>query len=195
VAVSSRTLALGTAGIVAGIIAVVTIRALRDGAASEPPAAASAYKPAPPPSQPPAPLGSVPKASAEPSAATVSSSFARVDLDGGTQSYDLEEHVGGQTFGPKVRPIDREIFDFIAKGQAKPGMSDDVFPKKPYRVKTLRIGQNGLVVKVWVDLNRNGKWDERWDLTADQVDRHIDTDDGENYDTDLRLRNGHWLPY
>lgn len=203
-AASSRTLALGTAGILAGLVAIVTIRALRDGSATEPPAAASTFKPAAPSSSP-SPAASTPAASAAMSAAPSSSppdpSTSRGippafgAWDGGKQVYDLEEHAGGQKSGPGIRPIDREIFDYIASGRAKPGMNDDIFPKQPYRVKVFRIVANGPVTHVWIDMNRNGKWDERWDLKADQVDRHIADADDENYDTDARLRNGRWLPY
>jgi hypothetical protein len=202
VAVSSRTLALGTAGIIAGLIAIVTVRAVSDGAAAEPSAAASAstFHPALPSNSAIAPTPSANTAAPSSASARPIDAGPRAAADGGgasKQAYDgdLQEHEGGSKLGPKVRPMDLEIFDYIANvNKSKRGMIDDIFPKKPYRVKVLLV-EDGFVEGVWIDLNRNGKFDEQWDLAPDEVNRHLSTKDDGRYLVDFRLRNGHWLPY
>ena len=115
--------------------------------------------------------------------------------DGG-QIYSLKSDPRLQ--GIQIRQMDREIFAAIASGQLDQSHLEDVFPSQPYRVKMIGSIPAHWISIVLVDSNRDGKWDERWDMKHDDVDRIVfrtpRTNDigGDPDDARFALRNGHW---
>ncbi len=115
--------------------------------------------------------------------------------DGG-QIYNLKTDPRLQ--GVQLRQMDREIFAAIASGQLNQSHMDDVFPSQPYRVKLVGSIPEHWIGVVLIDLTRDGKWDERWDMKHDDVDRlvfrHPSADNfaGEPSDAKFSLRSGHW---
>jgi hypothetical protein len=112
--------------------------------------------------------------------------------DAGIQQFDTSFHPGD---GPLVRGLDKVIFAYIGERKVtKNGWNRDVFPKESYRADMFRDASSGLVTKVQLDTNRNGKWDEIWVLTADDVTRKYSIDDDENYHEFTYLKMGRWAP-
>jgi hypothetical protein len=98
-----------------------------------------------------------------------------------------------QKIGMPLRPMDLDIFAMIEKGDvANP---QDAFPSQPYRVSIMRDHLSGYVVLVTIDLDRNGRIDERWKLTPDAVERHTSPGPNGTFTDDFALRGGKWLPH
>lgn len=140
------------------------------------------------------PVGSSPAGSAS---ATIYDPNA---ADGGGQVYNLKADTRLKGF--PLRQMDREIFAAISSGQLDQSHLQDVFPGQPYRVRMIG-SMSGPVATHWVsvvlvDTNRDGKWDERWDLKRDEVDRTIfrkpreEQVAADDADAKFALRQGTW---
>ncbi len=115
--------------------------------------------------------------------------------DGG-QIYNLK--TDPRLRGIPLRQMDREIFAAIASGQLDQSHLQDVFPSKPYRVRMIGSMATHWISVVLVDTNRDGLWDERWDMKTDEVERiafrHPTATElgGEESDPKFALRQGTW---
>jgi hypothetical protein len=150
----------------------------------------------------PRPAGTTPQASADVLDAADAGPLALLwpaQRDGGAQIYNTKPDP--RLHGVGLRPMDLDIFGFIGSGQLERDRMLDVFPDKPYRVRMIGSLPDHWVSVVLVDLNRDGKWDERWDLKPDDVDRTIfrrarETElAGEPADQRFALRRGLWQGY
>ncbi len=92
-----------------------------------------------------------------------------------------------------LRPMDRAIFAW-QKSAPEKEKSKDVFNSETYKVDAYhdagKIGMNRLKV----DLDRDGKWDEKWDFDGAEVKRHVAPADDESYTREYRLAEGAWRP-
>ena len=122
----------------------------------------------------------------------------RPERGGGRQSAGLSGE-GGPTHDRHPAAADGPgELAALAYGQLEPV---HLFPSKPYRVKTIgSMKPRKWTSVVLVDLERNGTWDERWDLTSDDVVRtnfkkpRTEDDDvsAAPSDAKLSLRQGTW---
>jgi hypothetical protein len=99
--------------------------------------------------------------------------------------------------GVPMRPMDRDIIAALQSGHIERTAELDLFPDKPYQV---RLSGNPTMQQfrfVLVDLNRDGKWDEKWDLgEPGQIKRSVPHDpDGAGHDVMYTLVNGRWQPH
>ena len=81
-----------------------------------------------------------------------------------TPAAKAPEESGAATRGAKIplREMDREILKLYAQTKAqgsKAVKTKDAFPGRPYKVNLYVEGDQ---IRIKVDLNRNGKWDEKW---------------------------------
>ena len=96
-----------------------------------------------------------------------------------------------------LREMDREIIQLVTQPQAaKPNKGKDVFPKRPYKVNLYVEGDR--VVRAKVDLNRNGKWDEKWSFEADGatpvIKRQVSpADDDTSYTLTYKVAGEAWV--
>jgi hypothetical protein len=92
------------------------------------------------------------------------------------------------------RPMDAKILDRVAAG-IQGDKVKDAFPGETYKVNLYKDPDGKRRAKV--DLDRDEKWDEKWDFEAESgqevVKRHVATGDDERYDVELRLRGGAWV--
>lgn len=93
-----------------------------------------------------------------------------------------------------LRPFDEEI---VALFEQKPAGDKvkDATPNRPYKVNL--YAEQGKYVRAKVDLNRNGKWDEKWSVdekTGTRVyKRQVSpSDDDLNYPDKFKLRGKLW---
>lgn len=142
-------------------------------AASQPAAAAGALPAPPPPASPPA---------AEPPART-----ARGE-------------------GMSLREVDRELLRLYSEIRSRPPAAKggapkvkDVFPDRPYKINLYE--EDGRLARAKIDLNRNGKWDEKWtfapgrgDLGDPVVKRQVSpADDDTTYPLTYKLVDKVWV--
>ncbi len=136
-----------------------------------------------------------------PAASASKTQYDQNALDGGGQTYPMKPDPRFKA-GTALRPMDREIFAAIASGQLDQSHLQDVFPSQPYRVRMIGT-MSGPVSTHWVsvvlvDTNRDGSWDERWDLKRDDVDRIIfrhprgDNVGPDDSDPRFALKQGIW---
>ena len=138
------------------------------------------------------------KDTASPAASSSATIFDPNAADGGSpQVYPVK--ADPRMTGIPLRPMDREIFAALASGQLEPVHLDDVFPSKPYRVSMIgSMKPRKWISVVLVDLTRDGKWDERWDLTQTDVVRTVfkkprtDAVGADETDYKFSLRQGTW---
>lgn len=103
-----------------------------------------------------------------------------------------------------LRDVDRELLRIYEQSQksaggAKAPKVKDVFPDRPYKVNLYEEG--GVLARAKIDLNRNGKWDEKWtfapgsDAASPVVKRQVSpTDDDTNYSLSYKLVDKAWIP-
>lgn len=94
-----------------------------------------------------------------------------------------------------LRELDRELLQLYAQG-SMPAKLKDVFPSRPYKVNLYVEG--GLLVRAKVDLNRNGKWDEKWSFEAAAqapvIKRQVSpTDDDTSYPLTYKVVDKGWV--
>ncbi|MBM4360599.1 MAG: hypothetical protein FJ096_21030 [Deltaproteobacteria bacterium] len=93
-----------------------------------------------------------------------------------------------------LRPIDGRILERVRAGVASDKVKD-AFPGE--RIKVNLYNESGKI-RAKVDLDRDDKWDEKWDFESEDgkevVKRRVSTaDDDATYDVELRLREGRWV--
>lgn len=91
-----------------------------------------------------------------------------------------------------LRAMDREVLARIA-GPVPGGKIKDLFPGRPYKVSIYKDAGHAKANRVKIDLDRNGKWDEKWTLEDDgKIKRKVAPRDDENYTLEFRLRGDTW---
>jgi hypothetical protein len=91
-----------------------------------------------------------------------------------------------------LRPVDRDILAWRKTATMTGDKAKDVFPGKPYKVDGYKDEGKTGVSRVKVDLDRDGKWDEKWDFDGDKVKRKVAPADDENYQQEFRLEGEAW---
>ena len=93
-----------------------------------------------------------------------------------------------------LRPFDDEIIRLLAQPPSG-DKAKDATPNRPYKVNLYAEG--GKYVRAKVDLNRNGKWDEKWSVEEKKgetvIKRQVSpSDDDTSYPDKFKLRNKQW---
>jgi hypothetical protein len=93
-----------------------------------------------------------------------------------------------------LRPSDEDVLHLL---EQRPGAdkTKDATPNRPYKVNLYAEG--GKYVRAKVDLDRNGKWDEKWSVEEKNGERVYKrqvspTDDDTNYPLKFKLRHKQW---
>src|SRR5262245_37600889 len=89
-----------------------------------------------------------------------------------------------------LRPMDKEILDYVARQQRQPAKRrvPDAFPKAPYQVEINPNRDRTRFERVNIDLDRDRKWDEEWQIEAQEVSRKL-LPGGAKYG----LKKGKWV--
>jgi hypothetical protein len=111
------------------------------------------------------------------------------------QRFDLHEDPNF-TLGLPMRPMDHDIFAAIADGALERKRLPDLFADRPYRVRLVGSVAERHFGMVMIDLERDGSWDERWDLQPGQVLRDVKKDDAAGgQPVRYTLAHGRWQPH
>jgi hypothetical protein len=91
-----------------------------------------------------------------------------------------------------LRPVDQKIMAQLALPVTGDKLKD-AFPKEPYKVNFIKEGTDKGWSRIKIDLNRNEKWDEKWDLVDGKpAKRQVASKDDENYDQKFVWKDGKW---
>jgi hypothetical protein len=118
----------------------------------------------------------------------------------GPQTYDYKPTEYSKT-GVELRPMDIDILELIPHAtEMKKEQLLDVFPDRAYRVQLSKNALDNWINFVMIDLDRDGKWDEKWQLKPGEVLRYTRSEEsrgtGVSSDgTPYKLRPGRWLPF
>ena len=108
------------------------------------------------------------------------------------QTFDLTENPHAHA-GVPLRPMDRDIFAEITALKLERAQMKDVFPDKPYRVVFVGSVSERRIGAVMVDLDRDGKFAERWELKPGNVSRIVLHDPSANgTEVKYTLAHGRW---
>jgi hypothetical protein len=101
------------------------------------------------------------------------------------------------TAGVPLRPMDRDIIAALQSGTVERTSMTDVFPDRPYKVRFAGSPASQTFAYVLVDLDRDDKWDERWDLSEPgTIKRTVEHDPlGEGQKVMYTLVKGRWQPH
>jgi hypothetical protein len=110
--------------------------------------------------------------------------------------WDTEEIPGWKT-GVAMRPMDRDVVAALRSGRIERTSMLDLFPDRAYRVRLTGSARQQQFRWVLVDWNRDGVWDERWDLgEPGQILRTVTHDpDSMGHEVMYTLTHGRWLPH
>ena len=71
----------------------------------------------------------------------------------------------------------------------------EAFPGRAYKVSIYKDAGHAKANRVKIDLDRNGKWDEKWTIEDDgTIKRQVAPRDDEDYTIEYRLRGETWEP-
>jgi hypothetical protein len=89
---------------------------------------------------------------------------------------------------------DQLIVDYLnAHRQAAGDKIKDALPREAFKVNLYADNASPTWNRLKIDLDRDEKWDEKWDLENGQpVKRHVSTRDNEVYDLEFRWQAGGW---
>ena len=111
------------------------------------------------------------------------------------QQFDLTDDPRNAS-GVPLRPMDHDIFTLITSLQLDRTRMPDVFPDRPYRVTFIGSIAERRIGLVMIDLDRDGKFDERWDLKRDGVVRNVLKDPAaDGNPVNYSLAHGRWQPH
>jgi len=110
--------------------------------------------------------------------------------------WDTEE-IPTWKVGVPMRPMDRDIVAALVAGHVDRSRVIDLFPERAYQVRLAGSAETGAFPYLLVDLNRDGTWDERWDLTKPGEIRRTVTHDPDAYGREVTytLAHGRWQPH
>ncbi len=91
-----------------------------------------------------------------------------------------------------LRDIDHQILDRVARGIKGPHQKDAI-AGATFKLDLYQDAGSPLVNRAKIDLNRNGKWDEKWTFSGAEVKREVAPADDEEYTDKYRLVNGAWV--
>lgn len=92
------------------------------------------------------------------------------------------------------RRADQLILGFLANSTATSEKIKDAFPGEAFKVNFYCDDGSPTWTRLKIDLDRDGKDDEKWDLKDGQpVKRRVATRDDEQYDREYRWRGGQWV--
>lgn len=97
--------------------------------------------------------------------------------------------------GEALRPLDEAVLKLLKKPISGDKVKD-ALPKEAVKVNL--FGAGGKVARLKLDLNRNDKWDEKWEVVseggAEIIHRQVAPADDENYTKKYRLDGASWVP-
>jgi hypothetical protein len=112
------------------------------------------------------------------------------------QKYDYKAQAQIMPGGVPLRPMDADIFAAIEKGNLSRKQLLDLFPDRPYHVQLSGNSAEHWIGFALIDLHRTGKWDERWELKKDGVNRYgLGNSDEAPAGVMFTLRAGYWIPH
>jgi hypothetical protein len=144
--------------------------------------------------------------SSSPSSSPPSSSAAQLasarlapwQQDGAVQSqfWQTEEDPNWK-IGIPLRDMDRDVFAKLKDPALDRTALIDLFPDRPYHVRVIGSVMEHRFGLVLVDFERDGKWDEKWDLMKPgEVSRHVEHDPSAGGKAvDYTLVHGKWQPH
>ncbi|HKA86198.1 MAG TPA: hypothetical protein VKE22_00985 [Haliangiales bacterium] len=91
-----------------------------------------------------------------------------------------------------LREMDRKILALVDKSDGTSEKKNAV-PGGKYKVNLYQDAGEPKINRVKVDLNGNGKWDEKWSRDGDTWKRRIAPKDDEVYTTEVVLRGERWV--
>jgi hypothetical protein len=97
--------------------------------------------------------------------------------------------------GLPLRPVDRQVFALLAKGgELTREQLMDAFPTATYKVKLVYSGVEHKIRVIAIDHDRDGKFDEGWQLSPGKVNRRALKEVKPGEATFYTLSYGLWLP-
>jgi hypothetical protein len=133
---------------------------------------------------------SVGESSASPAPRVIASSVLGREVP--PQQFDLTENPASHG-GVPLRPMDRDIFAQIMSEKLERKQMHDVFPDRPYRVVFIGSASEHRIGFVLVDLDRDGKFEERWELKTGEVSRVVQADPAaQGQPVKYTLGHGRW---
>ena len=134
----------------------------------------------------------VPEVEAKTSSPALSSAAASSAASPAVQHFDLAEDPSFQA-GVPLRPMDKDIFAALADARLERTRLLDLFPDRPYKARIVGSVAERRFGGVLVDMDRDGKWDERWTLKGNEVIRLV-PDDPTGGGTEIKysLAHGRW---
>ncbi len=160
----------------AGVLAIGAVAGTYAACSGKSDSTASATKTSAPPAHAPAPStrATVPPRAASTESAPPATSAASSDASA-------------------LRPMDQKILEKLRAGFSGDKVKD-VFKSEPFKVNLYK--EEGKV-RAKVDLDRDEKFDEKWDFDTEggkeKVKRRVSTQDDESYDREYRLEEGRWV--
>jgi hypothetical protein len=90
---------------------------------------------------------------------------------------------------------DQLIADYLSsRPRATGGKIKDALPRESFKVNIYADNGSAVWNRLKIDLDRDEKWDEKWDLENGQpAKRHVSTKDNEVYDLEYRWQGGGWV--
>jgi hypothetical protein len=91
-----------------------------------------------------------------------------------------------------LRALDREILEWYKTAHLTGAKQKDALPGKRYKVDAYKDEGKSELNRIKVDLDRDSKWDEKWDFIGPAVQRQVAPADDELYSAAYRLDGDRW---
>ncbi|MBL8617591.1 MAG: hypothetical protein JNM72_18430 [Deltaproteobacteria bacterium] len=94
--------------------------------------------------------------------------------------------------GDGLRDVDRDAMSWRGKA-LKSDKGKDVSAKRPYKINVYQDSGNKTVNRLKIDLDRDDKWDEKWDFDGEELRRQVAPADDEQYTQTFRWSGNGWV--
>ncbi len=96
------------------------------------------------------------------------------------------------TNGPSERPADQAVMRFFNKNLGSKKRKD-VSSGQPFKINVYQDAGESAANRAKIDLDRDGKWDEKWTFKGSEISRKVSTQDDDNYDKKYVWQKGAWV--
>ena len=93
--------------------------------------------------------------------------------------------------GPSERAVDKAVMRWVGRNLGSKKRKD-VSSGEAYKINVYQDAGNAMANRAKVDLDRDGKWDEKWTFKPGEISRKVSSNDDDSYDKKQLWKDGAW---
>ncbi len=110
-----------------------------------------------------------------------------------TPSTTTSSTTATTTENDKLRPVDRELMEWVGKDLGSKKKKDAV-KGNAWKINLYQDAGKSVMNRAKVDLDRDDRWDEKWTFDGKNIARKVSPNDDEDYSKEFDWSGSEWAP-